>query len=692
MSVAAEEPTNALKTAALAYAAQGWHVVPLHTIIAGACSCGEPTCPSPGKHPRTRNGLHSATSSHEDVDYFWDEWPDANIGIVAGPSSLAIVDLDSDEAVARWKAMKIGTVTRYAKTGKGLHIYYADPTQAGKPSAGDGIDFRAGPSYVVAPPSIHANGNVYAWQNEDHDIATVPLEVLAHFAKRRTDEARTTDGEIIKEGGRDRALISLAGSARRRGHTETEILALLRITNDERVDPPLDDRDLRRIARSAATYQAGTPELHDAIFWGTETEPATADEPTEAILHSWMPVTIPVDNDPLHPTIGGILFPGLTHELTGDSDTGKTMLLAALAIDQIHDGYSVVWIDFEMGRRHFSKRLLNGLNMDPDEVNNIVNNPETRQLFFINPDQPVGPALLHDLFHVTNDQPVNLLVIDAMIGALTLHGGDSNSDVDVEQIHRELVKPFRERGIAVAIIDHPGKDAEKGTRGSIRKKQAVDVRYTVRATRPYKKGEGGISTLDVKRDRTAELDQDVLRQFHLLPDNAGWRFDTGRPKTEFRPTVYMERVSKYLEAQDEVVSRKTVFSDVEGREEVKRHALQILVAEGFVRDEVGERGARFNSSIHAYRAANDPLSDSYLGTSSDIIPTSSGITSPPHPSSPLSIGDEVRDDHPEHLPEPCPSCSTTMATTPWPTAGGLYCCHDCARGEPCNCKYLETTS
>jgi hypothetical protein len=272
------EPTD-LHMAALEYAAKGWFVVPLHTTTNGMCSCFKADCTSPGKHPRTKNGLHSATNDPDDVDFFWEQWPDANIGIVAGPSKLAIVDLDSADAITRWKNLKLGQPTLYAKTGKGMHLYYHDPTEAGKPSVGDGIDFRAGPSYVVAPPSIHANGNTYTWQNQDTPIATVSLEVLAHFAKVRNDDARANDGFTIREGGRHHALVSLAGSARRRGHTEEEILALLRATNQTRVTPPMSDYELVNIAKSAATWEAGSPELHDAIFFGTT--PATQEEVAE---------------------------------------------------------------------------------------------------------------------------------------------------------------------------------------------------------------------------------------------------------------------------------------------------------------------------------------------------------------------------------------------------------------------------
>lgn len=47
-------------TDALGYAGRGWAVFPLHTMLAGRCSCRRPDCPHPAKHPVTRHGLLEA--------------------------------------------------------------------------------------------------------------------------------------------------------------------------------------------------------------------------------------------------------------------------------------------------------------------------------------------------------------------------------------------------------------------------------------------------------------------------------------------------------------------------------------------------------------------------------------------------------------------------------------------------------
>ena len=85
---------NPCLTAALDYARRGWPVIPLHTLTADGCSCrGE--CSSVAKHPRTEHGLKDATTDKETIRRWWQEWPDANVGVVAGAASgLVVLDVD----------------------------------------------------------------------------------------------------------------------------------------------------------------------------------------------------------------------------------------------------------------------------------------------------------------------------------------------------------------------------------------------------------------------------------------------------------------------------------------------------------------------------------------------------------------------------------------------------------------------
>ena len=51
---------------AVRYAKADYSVLPLHTVPDGRCSCGNPACKSPGKHPRLRDLVRDCIEQHVD--------------------------------------------------------------------------------------------------------------------------------------------------------------------------------------------------------------------------------------------------------------------------------------------------------------------------------------------------------------------------------------------------------------------------------------------------------------------------------------------------------------------------------------------------------------------------------------------------------------------------------------------------
>lgn len=64
---------------------------------------------------------------------------------------------------------------------------------------------------------------------------------------------------VVPSGQRNNVLTSLAGTMRRRGMEEPEILAALRATNKRRCQPPLPDGEVESIAASVSRYPPGKP-------------------------------------------------------------------------------------------------------------------------------------------------------------------------------------------------------------------------------------------------------------------------------------------------------------------------------------------------------------------------------------------------------------------------------------------------
>lgn len=236
----------------------GWAVFPCHSIDpAGICSCGDTECSSPGKHPRTQNGVLDATTDPDQIKKWWEQWPTANVAIATGKiSGIDVLDIDPrhggnqslEELEAQHEPIPS---TPIANTGGGgRHIVFRHHEGLrNKAGIAPGIDIRADGGYVVAAPSIHASGNIYSWDANlkptKVDIAEWPPWLLALAqgpADGKTPAAPPVDGEI-PEGQRNAILLSLAGTMHRRGMVEAEIAAALHVINETRCSPP-DQRQL----------------------------------------------------------------------------------------------------------------------------------------------------------------------------------------------------------------------------------------------------------------------------------------------------------------------------------------------------------------------------------------------------------------------------------------------------------------
>lgn len=204
--------------AALAYAALGWLVIPLHSAegVSGVkltCTCTRHDCQSPAKHPITEHGLTDATADEKIIREWWQKWPFANVGIVAGAKSgIVVLDIDprhgGDASLAELMG-EFGEIpeTTEATTGSGgTHILFAHPGKPIKNSVGkngwlgkDGLDIRGDGGYIVAPPSLHIEGKRYAWKAQaapwEMGLSAMPAWMLAKLEKPRT--APTSDRPVF---------------------------------------------------------------------------------------------------------------------------------------------------------------------------------------------------------------------------------------------------------------------------------------------------------------------------------------------------------------------------------------------------------------------------------------------------------------------------------------------------------------
>jgi P4 family phage/plasmid primase-like protien len=264
---------NSRLGAARRYASYGWWVLAVHSVRPDGCTCANPFCDRPGKHPLTSHGVKDATTDPAIFEKWWANWPDANVAIAAGPdSNILVIDVDlRNGGVETLKALerKYGSLrgtTTAITGGGGRHFIFAHPGfPVRKSGLGKGIDVLSVGQYIVAAPSNHPSGRVYSWL-KGHDPDQKPPQRLPSVYNNllRVPEVTrvagaTAPGPIgaVTAGHRNTRLTSFGGKLRRSGFSEAAIRAAL-VAENATLQPPLDQAEVERIVASLLRYAAAS--------------------------------------------------------------------------------------------------------------------------------------------------------------------------------------------------------------------------------------------------------------------------------------------------------------------------------------------------------------------------------------------------------------------------------------------------
>lgn len=208
------------------------------------------------KEPLTAHGCKDATKDLQAIRRRWESNPAANVSIATGSvSGVFVLDVDyrhgGDETLAALEAEheKLPGTPTVLTPGGGQHRYFrllqGVEIRNSVGALGAGLDVRGEGGYVLAPPSVHPNGNDYRWEISsriDQVAIAEPsswlLQLISspqsppHLASNHTrlplyriDFARFATG--IPEGERDIELFRLACSLRRRGYPRAMALEVV---------------------------------------------------------------------------------------------------------------------------------------------------------------------------------------------------------------------------------------------------------------------------------------------------------------------------------------------------------------------------------------------------------------------------------------------------------------------------------
>jgi|SRR5271157_614151 len=260
-------------TAALDYARKGFRIFPLHSVDDhGQCTCGKQDCEKPGKHPRIYNGFKGATTDGSQIIQWWNQHPDANIGIRTG-KGLFVLDVDENEGEDSLRELeeKQGKLpdTWESLTGRGRHLYLSSPTdkyiKSSRSQIGNNLDVRCEGGYVIAPPSRHFLGNLYEWEcsshPEDIPMAEAPewLIRLACRRKRSNGKWGSSFKSILNIGERNETLFKEACHLRDLGLDRDRAEHYIRLRNLCDCLPSLKDTEVETLLRSAFSYPKRNP-------------------------------------------------------------------------------------------------------------------------------------------------------------------------------------------------------------------------------------------------------------------------------------------------------------------------------------------------------------------------------------------------------------------------------------------------
>lgn len=237
---------STVKERALQYISMGFSIVPIR---------------KGGKAPAVKwEDFQKKQPTEEEIDS-WIEWigDDINLGIVTGKvSNLIVVDVDKNKITGELGDVSDLPPTTEAITGSGgRHLYYRYPEgEEVSNSAGirPNVDIRAEGGQVVAPGSIHSNGNEYKWKLPMQPVAVFPIDKFKEKPRPQQQQDKgvasrdwsLTEGGV-SEGGRNHAAASYAGKIQRtlQPH-DHEVMGwpIFKEWNNKN-NPPLSERELR---------------------------------------------------------------------------------------------------------------------------------------------------------------------------------------------------------------------------------------------------------------------------------------------------------------------------------------------------------------------------------------------------------------------------------------------------------------
>lgn len=331
--------------AALRYAELGYPVFP--------CAPGE-------KLPATANGFKDASSDPEQIDAWWTAKPSFNIGIPTTGLLLLDVDIEADWlSDAPERSLELAGAPLSRTPSGGRHYVFRQPAgRDWRNTQGEiapHVDTRGNGGLFIAPPSALPGGKTYKWvEGCELDVPREQLpeppvwlvEILDRLGSGATNRptspslarvaASPANGNVIPDGQRNGTLAKLAGAMRRVGMSQGEIQAALLKANADRCRPPLDPREVYRIAESIGRYEPD--QISVALVENHWEQMVAGAKPPEFQFTAITSRELATNTYTLDYLVEGVLVRGQPTVIAGPKKTLKTNISIDLALALGHGG------------------------------------------------------------------------------------------------------------------------------------------------------------------------------------------------------------------------------------------------------------------------------------------------------------------------------------------------------------------
>ena len=483
---------------ALRYAQMGWHVFPI----------------APRKKtPLTTHGFKDATTDPAAIKAYWEQWPEAGIGVAMEASGLFAVDVDPRNGgeAGLENLVEHGRLPDTVEAitgGGGTHYIFNRPSSGlkkGPLKVFPGVDIQADGSYIIVEPSIHPSGTAYTWEASSDPLDGVAVmdapKWLLDIVGGKPNGSSKKDGFLFdaskvalphsgtpeQPGNRNPALASLVGQWCHENTTPEAILSKA-LTWNQRNSPPLaitevvqttqsiiNGHNERNPSRAVVFKPEPAPEqdhliTKQASLWGNSAVPER-----DWLLPDWIPMR-------------------QTAALYARGGTGKT-LMAQQLITCVSTGNEFMGMQAKQGPTLgiFCEDDDESLHMRQADINKALGlswgdlsgvhiasrvGHDNLLMTFDGRDSGTLTPFWHELHEQVQAIKPTLLVVDT---AADTFGGNENNRPQVRQyVQQALTRIATECNCAVLLCAHPslsGINSGEGTGGSTAWENSVRSRF-----------------------------------------------------------------------------------------------------------------------------------------------------------------------------------------------------------------------